>query len=242
MHNSSDGIRTNGLTKRFPNGALGLEALTLSVRKGDVLCLFGGSGAGKSTALHLIAGLTKASFGTVTIDGENVFDVPGTCRLVTLIASNWNHPPRLSPIDNLRTYLALNGIRASVHECRNALRDGGMPDSSMLLPARTLSAEHKLTIWLALTRLTRRRGVLLDEPALGLDIVGVSRLVRHLDSLRRESATIVATSNPVLAAHADRCVVLIDGRPTFERSRGEFTAQSLASTYFRLWGNRQVDS
>ena len=239
MDTTAERIRTNGLTKRFSNGTLGLEALTLTVRQGEFVCLFGGPGAGKSTALHIIAGLMKPSFGTVMIDGTDVSDSLETKGRVTLIASDWNHPPRLTPIESLRTYVALNGIQASVHECRNALRDGGIPESAMLLPARTLPAEHKLATWLALARITRRQVLLLDDPASGLDIVAVSRLIQQLESLRRDTATLVATANPVLAAHADRCIVLIDGRPVLQRSRGEFTAQSLASTYFRLWGSRE---
>lgn len=241
MRDSVERIRASGLTKRFSNGALGLEALSLSVREGELVCLFGGPGAGKSTALHIIAGLLTPTFGMVTIDGDSLSDGWRARNRTILISGDWNHPARLTPLENLRAYVQLNGIQASVHQCRNALRDCELPDSVMGMPTQALTAEHQLLIWFAFARLKRIRALLLDEPAFGLDVVAIRHLTQRIDGLRENAAILLATSNPLLAAHADKCVVLIDGRPVLERSRGELTAQSLASTYIRLWGSRDPD-
>jgi ABC-type multidrug transport system ATPase subunit len=241
MGTSSERIRASGLTKRFSNGVFGLEALSLTVREGELVCLFGGPGAGKSTALHLIAGLMTPSSGTVTIDGSAVSDRARTLRRVTLIARAWKHPGRLNPIENLRAYLALNGKGASVDDCRNALRDCGVPDSVMKGPTSALTREHQLLIWFALARMKQAGVLLLDDPAWGLDVLAIRNLLEHIDGLRPHVATLVTTSNPLLAADADRCLMLIDGRPVWERTKAELTAQSLASVYVRLWGHRDLD-
>ena len=238
---SSEGIRTSGLTKRFSNGVLGLEALSLTVREGERVCLFGGPGAGKSTALHLIAGLMTPSSGTVTIDGAPVSDRARALRRVTLIARAWKHPARLNPIENLRAYLALNGIGTSIGACRNALRDCGVPDSVMTGPTSALAREHQLLIWFALARMKKAGVLLLDDPAWGLDVLAIRHLLEHIDGIRQHVATLVTTSNPLLAADADRCVMLIDGRPVWERAKADLTPQSLASVYVRLWGHRDLD-
>ena len=242
MRDDSERIRTDGLTKRFASGVLGLEALSLAIRQGELVTLFGGPGAGKSTALQIIAGLTKPTAGIVTIEGNPVTDRLKTLSRVTLIAGGWRHSAHLTPVDNLRAYVALNGVRASSGDCRNALRDCGVPDTEMVRSTRRLSLEHQLLIWFALARLKGAKVLLLDDPTLGLDVLAIRNLIAQIDYFRDHAATLLATSSPLLAARADRCVMLIDGRPALERPGEELTAHSLASMYVRLWERRDLHS
>ena len=62
-------IKVSGVSKRFPNGTLALDAVTTEIGKGDFVALLGPSGCGKSTLLRLIAGLERPSEGQITWEG-----------------------------------------------------------------------------------------------------------------------------------------------------------------------------
>lgn len=64
-------IHLEGVTKRYPNGVVAVEDLTLSVEDGEFVVLVGPSGCGKTTTLRMVAGLEDASAGTIRF-GERV--------------------------------------------------------------------------------------------------------------------------------------------------------------------------
>jgi len=64
-------IHLEGVTKRYPNGVVAVEDLTLSVEDGEFVVLDGPSGCGKTTTLRMVAGLEDASAGTIRF-GERV--------------------------------------------------------------------------------------------------------------------------------------------------------------------------
>ena len=69
-------IKTTGLTKTYPRGTgtfNALDSLDLNVAPGEFVAVMGASGSGKSTTLHLIAGLTRPTSGKVEIDGVDIF-------------------------------------------------------------------------------------------------------------------------------------------------------------------------
>ena len=77
-------LELTGLTKTFQTDDgpfVAVENVNILVREGEFVCILGHSGCGKSTVLSIIAGLQKATFGGVVIDGTQV-DEPGADRAV----------------------------------------------------------------------------------------------------------------------------------------------------------------
>ena len=68
-------VSLNGVSKKFPNGTLALDQVSLDVARGQLLCLIGLSGSGKSTLLRHINGLHKPTAGTVDVMGVRVSEV-----------------------------------------------------------------------------------------------------------------------------------------------------------------------
>lgn len=67
-------IKIDGVSKRYDNNVESLKSISMDIKKGSVLGLIGTNGAGKSTLLRIMSGIYKADKGSVTIDGENVFE------------------------------------------------------------------------------------------------------------------------------------------------------------------------
>src|ERR1700721_4509878 len=62
----------NTIGKTYPNGVHALERFSADISLGEIVAIIGGSGRGKSTLLRAIAGLERATSGTVTLDNENI--------------------------------------------------------------------------------------------------------------------------------------------------------------------------
>jgi ABC-type multidrug transport system ATPase subunit len=221
---------------RFAGMGLALDALNVSVASGEIVCLFGGSGAGKSVALQIIAGLLPPSSGSVVIAGRSIDNPRESLQLITFISSAWNHLPRLTPIEHVRSYAALNGRTPSRGECVQSLRECGLPEAAFDARMSDLASEHRLLVWLSFSLLKRAPILLLDDPTRGLDPSVVPRLQRKILEKSAHTAVLLATQDPMFAAQADRVVVLAQGRPVLERRGTELTAQSLAAAYLRLLG------
>ena len=98
---SSDSIEINNVTVSFktPSGVYtAVKEISLSVRKGEILCLIGHSGCGKSTLMGTISGMVKPSAGEVTANG-NVVTKPGPDR--GIVFQNYSLLPWLSVYRNI---------------------------------------------------------------------------------------------------------------------------------------------
>ena len=77
-------VRVEGVTRRFGRVAA-VDGVTLDIHRGEVFCLLGGSGCGKTTLLRILAGLEPATTGRVLIDGVDVTGAPPYRRPVNMM-------------------------------------------------------------------------------------------------------------------------------------------------------------
>src|SRR5213080_5292811 len=106
-------LKLDRVTRRF-SGAGGkafnaLDELTLTVKRGEFICLLGPSGCGKSTALNCIAGLMQLSGGSIWLDDQRIDTLPPEKRGFGMVFQNYALFPHMSVRRNVGFGLAMRG-------------------------------------------------------------------------------------------------------------------------------------
>jgi NitT/TauT family transport system ATP-binding protein len=202
-------ISITGARKQFGNGVVAVEGVDLQVRKGEFVSLVGASGCGKSTLLRMIAGLTHASAGEVTLNGTPVDgprqDVGMMFQRPTLLPwrtalNNVLLPRRIGrsvqegDVERAEETLAMLGLRG-FENTYPAHLSGGMQQRVALARLLTIGAEV----------------LLLDEPFAAVDEITRERLNIELLNLHHQTgATVVLVTHNITEAVmlADRVFVM----------------------------------
>jgi ABC-type lipoprotein export system ATPase subunit len=180
------------------------ENLAFHVGSGDTLALMGPSGVGKSTLLSLLAGVAKATTGTIRLEGST--------RPPSISWMFQNSPLlyRRSAIDNVAVVLELAGAsrQLALDEASHLLGEVGLASVSSTV-AHRLSGGERQRVAVARAIAARADLVLADEPTASLD-GGSRESVVHalLRASRAGAALVVATHDPWVAERCDRVVHL----------------------------------
>ena len=215
-------IRVRDLVMRLPSGGRSLtilDGITLDVATGELLAITGPSGSGKSTLLGLVAGLDRPSSGSIVVGGVDITrldeDALARFRRETLgyVFQSYHLIPTLTAVENVAVPLEIAGAPNALARARALLDDVGLGDRAHHYPVQLSGGEQQRA---ALARaVALDPGLLLaDEPTGNLDSATGTRIIELLLELRRRrGATLVlVTHDDALARHADRVVVLRDGR------------------------------
>jgi NitT/TauT family transport system ATP-binding protein len=197
-----------------PQRVVALEETTLSIARGELLCLIGPSGCGKSSLLNIIGGLAKKTAGEVTIDGEPV--TKPLPQKVAFVFQESTLFPWKTVIDNVKAGLTFQGVPQAERDGRaeEALRAVGLADFARHYP-RQLSGGMKQRVQLARALSLKTDILLMDEPFAALD--EQTRMVLGEDLsvlLARTGKTIVFVTHSLVEAVflADR-VAVFTARP-----------------------------
>jgi sulfonate transport system ATP-binding protein len=188
--------------KTYPNGVNALERFSTEIRLGEIVAVIGGSGCGKSTLLRAIAGLDRASYGTITLDGETL---TAPHPKVGIIFQEPRLLPWLSVADNIGFGLSDVPPRERRDRVAAALGKVGLSDKAKAWP-RELSGGQAQRVAIARALVVRPEVLLLDEPFSALDAFTRRDLQDHLLDLWSETRpTLVLVTHDV-----DEAVVLAD--------------------------------
>jgi len=200
-------VTCRGISKRFANGTVALNDVSLDVLEHQFLSLLGPSGCGKSTLLRLIAGLSDPSGGTITWRGDPslsfVFQEP------TLM-------PWATALSNVMLPLRLAGVRSDERRERAAaaLAMVGLAGFEKAYP-RELSGGMKMRVSIARALVTRPKVLLMDEPFAALDEITRFKLNNDLLELwRREGFTVIFVTHSVFeSAFLSQRIAVMAARP-----------------------------
>ena len=212
-------IEVRDLVKTF-DGLRALDGLNLTVPNGAVYGLVGPNGAGKSTLIRHLAGIYRQDSGTVTVDGEPVYENPAVKRRIAYIPDEVFYYTQATTRDMKRLYRDL--YPGFDEACWERLAPAFSLDETR--PVRKLSKgqQKQAAFWLALS--LRPDLVILDEPVDGLDPVMRRQVWSLLLSDVAERGTTVLVSSHNLRELEDVCdhVGILDkGRMLVERSLSE---------------------
>jgi branched-chain amino acid transport system ATP-binding protein len=195
-----------------------LHGISLRVDKGEMVCLLGANGAGKSTTVRTISGLLRLSAGSITFLGERLDGRPAHAVLTRGIAQcpeGRRIFPEMTVRENLEMGAYIRGgegaraqdlERAFHHFPRLKEREGQL--------GGTLSGGEQQMLAIARALMSGPRLLLLDEPSLGLAPTMVATVFQVIREIRRQGVTVLMVEqNAALALRmADRAYVMENGR------------------------------
>ncbi|NMK45845.1 ABC transporter ATP-binding protein [Achromobacter sp. Bel] len=203
------------LSKRYGD-TTAVEALSLSVNRGEFISLLGPSGCGKTTTLQMIAGFVEPTGGSIVLDGRDVSRVPANKRGLGLVFQNYALFPHMTAAENVSFGLEMQRIKKDERESRvaDALKLVGLAHLADRHPAR-MSGGQQQRVALARALVIRPSVLLLDEPLSNLDAKLREEMQLELRSIQRTigTTTILVTHDQSEAlALSDRIVVMNQGR------------------------------
>jgi ABC-type sugar transport system ATPase subunit len=163
-------IVLEGVTKRFADGTVAVNKLSLDIGDGELMVLVGPSGCGKTTVLRMVAGLEEVTDGTVSIDGEVVNDLDPRHRDIAMVFQSYALYPHLSVYDNMAFSLKYrkapkDEIRGRVNEAARILE----LEPYLQRKPRQLSGGQRQRVAMGRAIVRQPRAFLMDEPLSNLD-------------------------------------------------------------------------
>ena len=187
-------IETNNLTKKYKNKTV-VDKVNLFVPEGSIFGFVGENGAGKTTIMRLLTGLSEPSGGSYKL-----FDVPNTDRKIyetrshiSAIVESTSLIPTMNAMENLKFAYLYLGLSKEI-DFNQLLKTVGLIDvGNKKVKDYSLGMRQRLGIALAL--LNEPRLLLLDEPMNGLDPEGIAELRDLLINLNKKGITILISSH-----------------------------------------------
>lgn len=190
-------IETNNLTKQY-GGQTVVDGVTLHVKKGRIYGLLGRNGAGKTTIMKMILGLTPITSGEVDIFGQHIKGQEK--KLYPRIGAIIETPgfyPNLTGTENLEIFAKLRGT-AAPEAVKKALSVVGLPYKDKKLYSKySLGMKQRLGIANAI--LHDPELLILDEPTNGLDPIGIAEVRNFIKHLSAECGKTILISSHILS-------------------------------------------
>jgi len=216
-------IEFREVTKVFGSGetrVTAVDQLSFAIPRGAFWALMGPSGSGKSMILHLIAGLTPATSGSVLVEGADVAKMNSAQaaalrrRRIGYVLQAFNLLPFLTAAENVGMPLVLDGVKQRDVDVRveEALAMVNMSHRASHHPTQ-LSGGEQQRVAIARALVIRPAIILADEPTGNLDRAGgrgVMDLIQEVNE-RTGTTVLLVTHDPVFAAYAKRVLRLVDG-------------------------------
>ena len=208
-----------------------IKGISLTVNKGEIVCLIGGNGAGKSTTLMTVSGILKPLKGSVSFEGEEINKMPPH-RIVERGISHVPEGRRIFPKLTVRENLEMGAyVKSSKFKVQSSKFEIQMQKVFELFPVLkerqkqmggTLSGGEQQMLAIARAIISRPKLLLLDEPSLGLAPILVGKIFRTIRDLNNAGLTILLVEQNAKAALklAHRGYVIELGRVVKE-GRGE---------------------
>lgn len=217
-------LHTTHLTKQYGQGSNMVKALddvNISIEAGEFVAIVGTSGSGKSTLLNMLGGLDRPSSGSVNVDKfelGKLSDEDLTVfrrQRIGFIFQNYNLVPVLNVYENIIMPIQLDGKEPDEPFIQEIVSLLGIEKKLFQMP-NTLSGGQQQRVSIARALASKPAIILADEPTGNLDSKTSDEVIRllKLTSQKFHQTTIMITHNPEIAASADRCIHIEDGRVT----------------------------
>lgn len=197
-------IEVKGLGKKYKGNAFySLENATFTIEEGDIIGLVGKNGSGKSTLLKILAKSQNPTEGNVFFNGRDIFKEDNILKDFGIMIEPVFFP-QISVEENLKLYLKIHKKEQYQDNIEKILKLVGLWEAKERKPI-DFSFGMKQRTALALALVTEPQFVLLDEPFVGLDPIGVKNLLEILKQWSKVNKTSMIISSHQLAELEDLC-------------------------------------
>lgn len=224
-------IEIESVTKKFPNGQIALDDVTLKIEDGGFLFIVGPSGAGKSTLLRLITREDVPTSGKILFNGQNVLDIPKSKipilrRRIGTIFQDFKLLLNRTVFENVAVPLEVLSQKDSEIEKQvsEALDKVGLVEKAEYFPSQLSGGEVQRTA-IARAIISKPEVLLADEPTGDLDPKTAMEVVDLLKKINKEDKTtvIMATHNENIVNHFKlRVVKLKKGKVDSDVKEGKY--------------------
>ena len=225
------------ITKRYSNGVVALDRLSLSLHRGEVVGLLGPNGAGKSTAIKLLMGLSSPTAGTVSIFGADPRN--NVARLRTGVMLQVGRAPEMLRV---REHIELfRGYYPNPMPYVGIVQAAGLEGIESTMFGQ-LSGGQKQRVLFALALAGDPDLIFLDEPTVGMDIKARRGMWAQIRSLAARGKAILLTTHYLEEADAlahrivviDKGRVVCQGTPAEVKSAGSLTPGAATNSSLRI--------
>lgn len=223
------GLIAHNLGKSFKRRPV-LRDVSLSVKRGEVVALLGPNGAGKTTCFYITTGLISADYGSITLDGEDITDLPMYRRArlgIGYLPQEASIFRGLSVENNVRAMLE---VTEPLPDQREARLEDLLAEFSLThlrrTPALALSGGERRRVEIARALAARPSFMLLDEPLAGIDPIAVNDIRELVAHLKNRGIGVLITDHNVRETLdiVDRAYILHDGRVLMEGAPSEIVS------------------
>jgi len=227
-------LRTHALSKNF-GAHRALDGLDLDIAPGEIFCMLGANGAGKTTIIKLLLGFLKPTSGQALVDGIDVRADPAAARRrLFYLPEQVALYGELSGLENLRYFAGLAGVPdCTPQRLRGWLEQAGVPPAALDRRAGSYSKGMRQKVAIALAIARSARGLLLDEPTSGLDPAASAEFHRLLLEQRDAGAAVLMATHDLFRARevATTIGLMRDGRLLRSFKAQELSARELEQLY-----------
>ena len=233
-------IEVEGLTKRFGTFTA-VDHISFSVRPGEIFGFLGANGAGKTTAMRMLCGLSKPTSGTGRVAGFDIAARPEQVkRHIGYMSQKFSLYEDLKVWENLRLFGGIYGLkeRDIARKTDEMLRELGFEaERNTLVRALPLGWKQKLAFSVSIFH--EPRVVFLDEPTGGVDPVTRRRFWELIYRAADRGITVFVTTHYMdEAEYCDRVSIMVDGRiealDSPKNLRAQYRAESMDEVFQQL--------
>ncbi len=190
-------MQTDKLTKTYGKKDA-CRDISISIRKGEIYGLIGRNGAGKTTIMRMISGLSKPTSGSYSLFGKTGAEMRRELRNVGVLIEHPGLYPKLSARENIKIKCIGMGINWKNGYIDNLLKTVGLENTNDKKGAGSYSLGMRQRLGIALALVGEPQMIILDEPINGLDPQGIVEVRHTLEQLRDERGITIMISSHIL--------------------------------------------